>query len=100
MPDPSNPDITLSADLLAPAGHGEIAGGGQRIHNYNQLIQKIKESELNPDDYQWYVDLRKYGSVPHSGFGLGVERTVRWILGLPHIRDVCLFPRTPARVYP
>jgi asparaginyl-tRNA synthetase len=100
MPDPSNPEVTLSADLLAPAGHGEIAGGGQRIHDYNQLVQKIKEFELNPDDYQWYIDLRKYGTVPHSGFGLGVERTLRWILGLPHIRDGCLFPRTPARVYP
>ncbi|MFQ6075904.1 MAG: asparagine--tRNA ligase [Candidatus Bathyarchaeia archaeon] len=99
-PDPTNPRATLSADLLAPGGHGEISGGGERIDDYEQLIQHINEFGLNPKDYEWYTDLRKYGSVVHSGFGMGIERTVKWILNLPHIRDACLFPRTPARVYP
>lgn len=99
-PDPADPRVTLSADLLAPGGHGEIAGGGERIDDCGQLMQHINEFGLNPKDYEWYVDLRRFGSVVHSGFGMGIERTVKWILNLPHIRDACLFPRTPARVYP
>ncbi len=99
-PKPDDPDLTLSADLLAPDGYGEIAGGGQRIDNYEELLENIREFGLNPDDYRWYADLRKYGSVVHSGFGLGIERTLQWILRLSHIRECCLFPRTPARVYP
>lgn len=99
-PDPNNSEVTLSVDLLAPEGFGEISGGGQRISDYNLLIQSIEEFGLNPSDYEWYIDLRKYGSVVHSGFGMGIERVIRWILKLSHIRDACLFPRTPARVYP
>lgn len=99
-PHPDDPKLTLSADLLAPNGQGEIAGGGQRIDDYDELIESMELFQLNPKDYQWYIDLRKYGSVVHSGFGLGIERTVQWILKLPHIRDVSLYPRTPTRVYP
>jgi len=100
-PDPKRPEVTLSADLLAPEGYGEITGGGQRIHDLNELLERIKEEGLNPDDYQWYLDLRRYGSVPHSGFGLGVERTVTWICKLNHIRDAIAFPRlVRRRVYP
>lgn len=100
MDDPNNPELTLSSDLYAPEGYGEITSGGQRIHEYDKLYDKIKQFGLNPKDYQWYLDLRKYGMPPHSGFGLGVERTLRWILHLPHIRDSTLFPRTPSRLYP
>lgn len=100
MPNEKNPNIVRCADLLAPKGYGEISGGGQRIHDYKELLESIKIFNLNPSDYEWYLDLRKYGSVPHSGFGLGVERTLRWLLELSHIRSACLFPRTPSRVYP
>lgn len=100
MPKPHDSGVTLSADLLAPAGIGEISGGGQRIHDYYELLQSIKEFGLNSGDYEWYLDLRRYGPVPHSGFGMGIDRTLRWILGVRHIRDVTLFPRTPTRVYP
>ena len=99
-PDPTNPEVTLSADLLAPRGFGEIAGGGQRISDYTLLIESLKKFKLDPQDYEWYLDLRRYGSVVHSGFGMGVERVIRWMLRLPHIRDATLFPRTPSRVYP
>ena len=100
MPDPADPKVCRNADLLTPGGYGEVVGGGQRIHDYQQLLERIREEGLNPDDYRWYLDLRKYGSVPHSGFGLGIERMLWWLLKLTHIRDACLFPRTPARVYP
>ncbi|MCX8201852.1 MAG: asparagine--tRNA ligase [Candidatus Caldarchaeum sp.] len=100
MPDPSNPEVTLSSDLLAPQGYGEIVGSGQRIHDYDQLKARIMEEGLNPEEYRWYLDLRKYGSVPHSGFGLGVERLVQWLLGLKNIRTAAMFPRTPTRIYP
>jgi len=99
-PDPANPDVTLSVDLLAPEGYGEITGGGQRIHDLGELLKRIEEENLNPKDYEWYIDLRRYGSVPHSGFGLGVERTVAWICKLEHIRDAIAFPRLINRVYP
>ena len=85
-PDPENSSVILGADLLAPEGYGEIIGGSQRIHDYDLLLRKIKEEGLPLKDYQWYLDLRKYGSVPHSGFGLGLERTVAWICGIDHIR--------------
>jgi asparaginyl-tRNA synthetase len=98
--DPKRPEVVLCADLLAPEGIGEIVGGGQRIESENELISRIVEEGLNPEDYKWYLDLRRYGSVPHSGFGLGIERTIRWIAGLPHIRDAIPFPRTPVRLYP
>lgn len=99
-PDPTNPEVTLSADLLAPQGYGEIAGGGQRISNYQTLIHSLQQFHLPASDYDWYLDLRRYGGVMHSGFGMGIERVLRWILQLSHIREACLFPRTPARVYP
>jgi len=98
--DPERPEVTLSADLLAPEGYGEIIGGGQRIEDLNELLTRIKEENLNPDDYKWYIDIRRYGSVPHSGFGLGVERTLAWICKLKHIRDAIAFPRLINRVYP
>jgi asparaginyl-tRNA synthetase len=100
MPDPQNPKVTLSVDLLAPEGYGEITGGGQRIHVFEQLLARIKEEKLNPDDYKWYTELRRYGTVPHSGFGMGVERTVAWVCGLEHIRDAIAFPRLINRIYP
>jgi len=99
-PDPKKPEVTLSADLLAPEGYGEIIGGGQRIHDLKELLGRIEEEKLDTKDYQWYVDLRKYGSVPHAGFGLGVERTLAWICKLKHIRDAIPFPRLINRIYP
>jgi asparaginyl-tRNA synthetase len=99
-PDEKNPKVTLSVDLLAPEGYGEITGGGQRIHDYNELLQRIKEEKLNPKDYEWYLQLRRWGTVEHSGFGLGVERTVMWMCKLKHIRDAIAFPRLINRVYP
>ena len=99
-PDPKNPEKVKCADLLAPGGYGEIIGGGQRIDDVEVLIQRIQEEQLDPEDYEWYVDLRKYGSVPHAGFGLGVERVIRWLLKLENIRDTIPFPRTINRIYP
>jgi len=99
-PDPKRPEVTLSADLMAPEGYGEITGGGQRIDDFKELLRRMEEVNLNLNDYQWYIDLRKYGSVPHSGFGLGVERTIAWICKLSHIRDAIAFPRLINRVYP
>ena len=90
----------MSADLLAPEGYGEITGGGQRIHDLDQLLKRIEEEHLDYKAYEWYVDLRKYGTVPHSGFGMGVERTLSWICRLKHIRDAIAFPRLTSRVYP
>ena len=99
-PDPKNPELVLNDDLLAPEGHGEIIGGSERIWDYDLLLQRIKEFGLKPKDYSWYLDLRKYGSVPHSGFGMGIERFVKWVLGLNHIRDAIPFPRSISRNYP
>ncbi len=99
-PDPDNPKVTLSVDMLAPEGWGEITGGGQRIEDYEQLLGRIKEEDLDPKSYSWYLDLRKFGSVPHSGFGLGVDRVVAWFCKLDHIRDATAFPRLINRVYP
>ena len=100
MPDPNDPKVTLSTDLLAPEGFGEITGGGQRIHDLAQLLSRIKEDGLKAEDYKWYVELRRYGTVPHSGFGMGIERTLSWICKLEHIRDSIAFPRLINRVYP
>ncbi len=100
MPDPKNPKVTRSVDLLAPEGYGEITGGGQRIHELDQLLSRIKEEGLKPEDYQWYIDLRRYGTVPHSGFGMGVERTLAWLCKLDHIRDAIAFPRLINRIFP
>ncbi|MEM1628574.1 MAG: asparagine--tRNA ligase [Desulfurococcaceae archaeon] len=98
--DRSNPNVVLGFDLLAPEGYGEIIGGGQREDDYDTLYKRILEQGLNPDDYKWYLDLRKYGSVPHSGFGLGIERAVMWIAGIDHIRETMPFPRFRERIYP
>ncbi len=100
QPDPRRPEVVLCADLLAPEGYGEIIGGSQRIHDYDLLVERLQEFNLPVEKYQWYLDLRKWGSVPHSGFGLGVERTVAWICGLEHIREAIPFARTLYRVYP
>jgi asparaginyl-tRNA synthetase len=100
MPNPDRPEVTLSSDLLAPEGYGEIIGGGQRVHDYEQLYQRTIDDGLDPSNYEWYMDLRKWGTVPHSGFGLGVERVLMWMLKLEHIRDTVPFPRDMRRVYP
>ncbi len=100
QPDPERPEVVLCDDLLAPEGYGEIIGASQRIHDYDLLVERIKEFNLPLESYRWYLDLRKWGSVPHSGFGLGVERTVAWICGLNHIRETIPFARTLYRVYP
>jgi len=99
MPDPKDPKKTRSFDVIAP-DVGELVGGGQRIHDKEQLIKKIKEFKLDQKEYEWYIDLRKYGTIPHSGFGLGIERLVMWIAKIPHIMDTIPFPRTITRVYP
>jgi len=99
-PDPERPELSLSVDCLAPEGYGEIIGGGQRIADHDLLLQRIQEHDLPEDAFRWYLDLRRYGSTPHSGFGLGIERTVVWICGLEHIRETIPFPRMLYRIYP
>ena len=99
-PWPGRPEICKSVDLLAPEGYGEIIGGSERMSNYDLLLQRIREHNLPEESFKWYLDLRKYGSVPHSGFGIGLERTVSWICGIDHIREAIAFPRTIKRVYP
>jgi asparaginyl-tRNA synthetase len=99
-PDPERPDVVLCADLIAPEGYGEIIGGSQRIDDPELMEQRFQEHELSKEAYQWYLDLRKYGTVPHSGFGLGLERTVAWICGLDHVRETIPFPRLLYRLYP
>jgi asparaginyl-tRNA synthetase len=100
QPDAERPDLALAFDMLAPEGYGEIIGGSQRIHDYDLLVKRLKEHSLPEESFQWYLDLRRYGSVPHSGFGMGLERTVAWICGVEHIREVIPFPRMLYRVYP
>jgi asparaginyl-tRNA synthetase len=100
QPDPNRDDVVLCADLIAPEGYGEIIGGSERIHDYDLLKQRIEEHKLDIDAYKWYLELRKYGSVPHSGFGLGLERTVAWISGVEHVRETIPFPRLLNRLYP
>ncbi len=99
-PDPENPDVVLCMDILAPEGYGEIIGGSEREDNYEKLLQRMKEEKMPVEDYKWYLDLRKYGSVPHSGFGLGLERTICWICKLEHIREAIPFPRLLEKIYP
>ncbi|SDN36350.1 asparagine--tRNA ligase [Alkalicoccus daliensis] len=99
-PHPEREDVVLCADLIAPEGYGEIIGGSQRIDDEELLKQRFDEHSLSADAYQWYLDLRKYGSVPHSGFGLGLERTVAWISGIEHVRETIPFPRLLNRLYP
>jgi asparaginyl-tRNA synthetase len=98
--DPDNPKRVLGMDVLAPEGYGEIIGGGQREEDYDTLVQKIKEHKLPMEAFDWYLDLRRYGTVPHSGFGLGIERTVAWICNLPHVRETIPFPRMTHRLKP
>ena len=98
--DEQRPDLSLSFDMIAPEGYGEIIGGGERLANYETLVKRLREHNLPEEAFQWYLDLRRYGSVPHAGFGLGLERTVAWICGTEHIREVIPFPRMLYRVYP
>ena len=98
--DPADPSRALAADLIAPEGYGEIIGGSQRVDTEEQLVSQLKEAGLSPEPYQWYVDLRKFGSVPHSGFGMGMARVIAWITGVSHIREVIPFPRQINRLYP
>lgn len=97
---PDRPKVTKSADLIAPEGVGELATGGQRIQDYAELMQRIANQDLPTDSFAWYLELRKFGMPPHSGFGIGVERSTRWIAGLKHIRSASLFPRTVSRISP
>jgi len=98
--DPTRPDLALNFDVIAPEGYGEIIGGGERLASYDALVERLRQNNLPEESFQWYLDLRRYGSVPHSGFGLGLERTVAWICGTEHIREVIPFPRMLYRVYP
>jgi asparaginyl-tRNA synthetase len=100
MAEASDGKHVLNADLLAPRGHGEIIGGSEREWDYARLVKRMKEDKLDFKNYEWYLDLRRYGSVPHSGFGLGIERLVKWMLNLEHIRDAVPFPRVINRAYP
>jgi len=99
-PDPDRPEVVLGSDLLAPEGYGEIIGGGQRLDDLATLERRLKEHGLPEAPYRWYLDLRRYGSVPHAGFGIGLERTLAWIAGLEHIRETIPFPRLINRIYP
>jgi len=99
-PDPADPRVVLNFDCLAPEGYGEIIGGSMREDDYDALLGRIREEGLPQEPFRWYLDLRKYGSVPHGGFGLGVERTVAWLCGTRHIRQTIAFPRLMDRVYP
>jgi asparaginyl-tRNA synthetase len=98
--DPKRPELALNFDMIAPEGYGEIIGGGERQSSYETLVRRIRENNLPEEAFQWYLDLRRYGSVPHAGFGLGLERTVAWLCGTEHIREVIPFPRMLYRVYP
>ena len=97
---PDRPKVTKSADLIAPEGVGELATGGQRIHDHRELMRRIESQDLPTESFAWYLELRRYGMPPHSGFGIGVERCTRWIAGLKHIRSASLFPRTVSRISP
>ena len=99
-PDPARPDVALCVDVLAPEGYGEIIGGGQRMSSYDLLVQRIEEHKLPREAFEWYLDLRKFGSVSHAGFGMGIERAVTWICGLEHVRETIAFPRMLYRLTP
>ncbi|HEY2114436.1 MAG TPA: asparagine--tRNA ligase [Candidatus Angelobacter sp.] len=99
-PDPQRPELALCVDVLAPEGYGEIIGGSQRIGDYNLLLKRIQEHDLPESAFKWYLDLRKFGGVPHSGFGMGIERAVAWVCGLEHVRETIPFARTLTRIYP
>ncbi len=99
-PDPVRPELALGVDVIASEGYGEIIGGGQRIHDLNLLLKRLEEHKLPREAFNWYIDLRKFGSVPHSGFGMGIERFVAWMCGLEHIRETIAFPRMLYRTRP
>ena len=99
-PDPQRPDLALCVDVLAPEGYGEIIGGSQRMGSYEKLLERIHQHELPEEAFKWYLDLRKFGGVPHAGFGMGIERAVAWICGLEHVRETIPFPRMLHRLYP
>jgi asparaginyl-tRNA synthetase len=99
-PHPERPEVALGVDVLAPEGYGEIIGGGQRIHDPDLLLKRIEEYGLPAEAFNWYIDLRKYGTVPHGGFGMGIERCVAWICGLEHVRETIAFPRMLYRLRP
>jgi len=99
-PDPNEPDKALCVDVLAPEGYGEIIGGGQRLDDLDLLLKRIKEHDLPQEAFEWYLDLRRFGSVPHGGFGMGIERCVSWICGLEHVRETIPYPRMLYRIYP
>ena len=99
-PDPERPEVAMCVDVLAPEGYGEIIGGGQRIDDYELLVQRIREHSLPQEAFEWYLDLRRYGSVPHGGFGMGIERVVTWICGIDHLREAIPYPRMLYRIYP
>jgi len=99
-PDPERPDLALCVDVLAPEGYGEIIGGSQRMGSYEKLLERIHQHELPEEAFKWYLDLRKFGGVPHAGFGMGIERAVAWICGLEHVRETIPFPRMLYRLYP
>jgi asparaginyl-tRNA synthetase len=98
--DPQRPELALGVDVLAPEGYGEIIGGGERATDYEFLVDQIKKHELPQEAFEWYLDLRRYGSVPHGGFGMGIERVVSWICGLEHLREAIPYPRMLYRMYP
>ena len=100
QPEPARPEVALCVDILAPEGYGEIVGGGQRIHDHDLLLRRIEEHQLPKEAFNWYLDLRKFGSVPHGGFGMGIERCVAWLCGLEHIRETIAFPRMLYRLRP
>jgi asparaginyl-tRNA synthetase len=99
-PDSERPELSLSADILAPEGYGEIVGGGERLADGDLLLQRIHDHKLPEEAFRWYLDLRKYGSFPHAGFGMGIERVVTWICGIEHLRETIAFPRMLYRIYP
>jgi asparaginyl-tRNA synthetase len=99
-PDPLNPALALGVDMLAPEGYGEIIGGGERLADLDLLLQRIKDHNLPQEAFEWYLDLRRYGTVPHGGFGMGIERVVSWICKLEHVRETIPYPRMLYRLYP
>ena len=99
-PDAARPEVALCVDMLAPEGYGEIIGGGERISDYDLLLKRIEEAKLPRAAFEWYLDLRRYGTAPHSGFGMGIERVVAWICGLDHVRETIPFPRMLYRLTP
>jgi asparaginyl-tRNA synthetase len=100
QPDADRPELALGVDVLAPEGYGEIIGGGQRIHDLDLLLRRLEEHKLPREAFEWYLDLRKYGTVPHGGFGMGVERFVAWLCGLDHVRETIPYPRMLYRTRP